>query len=164
MPNSTIGTYVNDHLAMATSEIELLRRCADENERSDLAEFLTDVANTVETQASEMRQLLESQGQNENSIKQAAAWLVEKLGRAKPNDGGTGYTDLARVIELEALIGLAEARRLLWQSVNRMHLSESCLSDSLRFAREATDQLESLRDHHQQAVGTAFSTQTGATT
>ena len=101
MSNSTLGTYVNDHLALATGEIELLRRCADENRRSDLTIVLTDVASGVETQASAMRHLLHSQGQSESPIKQAAAWFAEKVGRLKPNDGVTGYTNLARVVELD---------------------------------------------------------------
>lgn len=162
MSNSTLGTYLNDHLAMVTSEIELLGRCAKENDGSPLAMFLSDTAGKVEGQANGMRRILDSEGLSESSIKQAAAWFAEKVGRLKPNDGGTGYTDLARVIELETLICFAESRRLLWQSVGQIHLPERVRTESESFVRQATAQIESLREHHHRAIATAFSTSEGA--
>lgn len=154
--------YLDDHLALMTGELELLERVQGENSGSALGESVKQFVGEVTRQQDRVRQVLRAAGGNSNSIKQAAAWLGEKIGRLKPNGGFSGYTDLARVIELETLMSLAFARILMWSVVRRTEALQLSLSPSelATFEEQSQAQLEKLQEHHRIAMDAAFGEQT----
>lgn len=157
MKNATLTTYLNDHLALMRGEAELLERVKDENSASPLGESLETFAEAVSRQLDRVRQAIDYAGGSVSSIKQAAAWLGEKLGRLKPNDGIAGYTDLARVVELETLMGLAFSRQTMWAALESIELQCGLNPDERAASEEQTrSQLASLREHHRSAVTRAF--------
>ena len=58
-------------------------------------------------------------------LKPLGAWVVEKIGRLKPNGQLRGYSPLGRLIELEGLYVGISGKSRLWKSL------ESNLGDSL---------------------------------
>lgn len=159
MNSETLPTYLNDHLALMTGEIELLQRVCDENSGSSLAEELQSFCSSVQQQADVLDGWLKSLDAEPATLKQAAAWLGEKLGRLKLNDGGLEYTDLARLVELEALIGCAMSRQIMWDALAKVPSGELRIpaQDLSKFAAEARDQQEILHRHHSHAATQVFS-------
>lgn len=157
MTHSALATYLNDHLGLITGEIELARRVASENE-GELSSFLTTYADDVIGQKDLLENAVAAVGGSPSSLKQAAGWLAEKIGRLKPNDALVGYTNLARVIEVEALISAAEARLLLWQTLEGTTVPSPqwSSSDAVHAQNATRQQLAALRDFHRTARERAF--------
>lgn len=157
MSNSPLSIYLNDHLAMMTSENELALRCSDNNEDSSLGEYLKQYANEQAEQANVIRQMIVAADAEESSFKQAVGWLAEKAGRLKPNGGGSSYTQLARLLELEGLLFFANARLTMWKTLEGVDFGVEESAESARTAQQQTQQqISILQEHHQQAARIAL--------
>lgn len=159
MPKSALAVYMNDHLGMMTAELELARRMVRENEGSPLAQFLSGYAAEVGSQRQLVEQLLDTLGESESLVTQAAGWLLEKAGRLKPNDSWTEYTELSRVVELEALAMAAYARVHFWDALGMVQSAEigAITADGcVARAAIAREQLVLVEQHHRQAVRRAI--------
>lgn len=155
MSNETIQTYLNDHLAIMTGELELVERVASSNASSPLGNFMNELATQLGRQRIFIADQLTEVGGCENPVKQAATWLAEKLGRVKPNGQLMGYSDLARVIEIETLITMSQARSLLWETLDMLDcVNATKIAES--YKTETTRQRATLRDHHRDAMAQAF--------
>src|SRR4051812_39743824 len=91
-------------------------------------------------------------------LKHAAGWTAEKLGRLKPNGQLTGYTPLARVLELEGLAAGIRAKEALWLSLREIADLDDRLhaEDFDALAGRARSQRERLEPHRLAAVRAAF--------
>lgn len=118
MNDQRLQIYLNDHLALLVGELELVKRCRKSNRQTPLAECLERIEAELTTQKATLEEVLQRIGGAENHIKQGAAWLAEKLGRFKLNDSLLKYSDLSRLIELEALAAAAQERLALWETLD----------------------------------------------
>lgn len=157
MSESTLSIYLNDHLGMITAEIELAKRVARENKGVALERFANLYVDEVKRQRDLITETLELIGSGISTLKQTAGWLAEKLGRLKPNDALMSYTDLARVLELEALVLAAQARLLMWDALAALTHSPMLPTTLYLQAKESTShQIVSLQQQHQEAVHVVF--------
>lgn len=157
MTNRALSIYMDDHYAMISGELELAQRVAGENSEGELGAFLGNYVRELKSQSNFLDAILASQGQTPSVAKQALSWVAEKLGRLKPNDGGSGYTDLARVLELEVMLTAAQARRLMWKTLNRVLTDAD--ADMVRVQLVKTncdDQVKALKQFHREAQQLAF--------
>ena len=118
MNDTRLGIYLNDHLALIVGELELAARCEASNRDSPLGTFLRHLTAEVEGQKEIVGDVLQRLGAGESYMKQGAAWFAEKLGRLKLNDSLVSYSELSRLIELEALSAAAQERMALWETLN----------------------------------------------
>ncbi len=157
MTNRALSIYMDDHYAMISGELELAQRVAGENSQGELGTFLSSYVRELKTQSNFLDALLASQGQSPSVAKQALSWVAEKLGRLKPNDGGSEYTDLARVLELEVMLTAAQARRLMWKTLNRVLTdADADMARLEETKRTCDDQVKSLKQFHRDALQLAF--------
>lgn len=89
-PQTDIGRYLpiylNDHLAGATAGVELARRIEGGNQEiAALAPVLRRVRAEIEADRETLEGVLDRLAVSRSPIKPYAAWLVERLGRLKPN-------------------------------------------------------------------------------
>jgi hypothetical protein len=112
-----LATYLNDHLAGATTGTELVRRAASENEGTPLGDFLVELAEEIADDRETLLELMDTLGVRVDRKKVVAGWTVEKAGRLKPNAQLRGYSPLSPLIELEGLSLGIEGKRLLWRSL-----------------------------------------------
>ncbi|TWU05128.1 hypothetical protein CA54_58160 [Symmachiella macrocystis] len=124
MNDTRLNIYLNDHLALMVGEIDVAARCASSNRGTPLGDFLHRLEVEVEAQKSIVSNLIRRVGGTESSVKKGAMWLAEKLGRFKLNDSLLSYSDLSRVIELEALAAAAQERVALWDTMNAVVTSD----------------------------------------
>jgi hypothetical protein len=144
MNERRLRIYLDDHMALMVGEVELIRRCRKSNSRSPLGEFLQKLENEVQAEKSIVNDVIHRIGGKstiESRVKQGAGWFAEKLGRFKLNDSLLTYSNLSRVVELEALSAAAQERIALWDSLDSVAGNDSRLEGiTFSFFREQSQQ------------------------
>ncbi len=141
--------YLNDHLAGATVGVELSRRIEAGNQEVEaLAPVLSRVRAEIEADRETLEGVLDRLGIRRDPFKPYAAWLLERLGRLKPNGHLRGYSPLSRVLELEGLgmgiLGKAE----LWRTLSGLELDQRAGVDFAALAARAEEQRGAIAELH----------------
>lgn len=159
MNDTRLNIYLNDHLALMVGEIDLASRCESSNRETPLGDFLHRLGVEVEAQKSIVSDLIRRAGGSESIVKKGAAWFAEKLGRFKLNDSVLRYSDLSRLIELEALSAAAQERLALWDTLNAVAGGDKRFSGiTFSFFRDQSQtHLEELHARRRYAATEAFS-------
>ncbi len=120
MNDRWLRIYLTDHLALLVGESELAARCRRSNSRTTLGEFLLRLDMELKAQHSIVSGVLRRVGGSASRTKETAAWLAEKAGRLKLNGTLLTYSDLSRVVELEALAAGSQMRVHLWETLEEV--------------------------------------------
>jgi hypothetical protein len=146
--NAVLTTYLNDHLAGSVAALELLDHLIDSHEEPDRA-VLRELRNEISQDRQVLQRLLGDLGGKESLARKTAAWLTEKLGRAKlqVDDPGTG--ELRRLEALEALALGIQGKLSLWRALAVLervpHLVSLDLAQLQARATGQFDRVEQLR-------------------
>jgi len=151
-----LAIYLNDHLAGATVGIELTRRTLAENEGTELGEFVREFLQEIEEDRDTLLALMASLGVARSTVKIAAAWAAEKVGRLKLNGQLRGYSPLSRLVELEGLTAGVDGKRALWLALGEVREHDRRLQgfDFDALAERARSQHDKL-EHHRLAAAVA---------
>jgi hypothetical protein len=122
-----LGIYLNDHLAGAIAGSELVKRAARNNEGTPLGAFLERLATDIEEDRRALETLMGDLGVRRDVVKDAAAWMAEKVGRLKLNGRLVGYSDLSRLVELEGLSLGVEGKLAMWRNLSRVQQKYAAL-------------------------------------
>ena len=152
--------YLGDHAALMTAELELIARCRNSNKEGetvpDLPRFLEQLASEVRNQKQTLLDLLSDMGGNRPVSKEMAGWVMEKLGRLKMNGEWTKYSDLSRVVELEAMLMASQSRVLLWETLVELDVRGETRRLSEAFVDRAKAHVDRLRIFYRDATRIAF--------
>ncbi len=161
MHEKRMRIYLDDHLSMIVGEMELIERCHNSNRQSALGSFLENLLSDLRVQKEIVEKVfhcLEFEVSIQGQLKQGVAWLAEKIGRFKLNDSLLEYSELSRVVELEAMMAIAQERIALWVTLNSLKTLESRFKDfdfSL-ILMQSELQHDELKTHHHSAITKAF--------
>jgi hypothetical protein len=144
--------YLNDYLAGATLGAELAKRTAKENPDGELGEVLRWLAEQMTADRASLIRVLREQGGKPSAGKSAGGWVVERLGRLKPNGHVVTYSPLSRLVELDGLARSIDAKRSLWLALQAAGVEG--LDDLIA---RAAEQRERLEPHRLAAARTALS-------
>ncbi len=141
-----LDIYLNDHLAGSVAGIEIAKRIAAENSGTDLGLFIQDVLGEIEEDKRTLEGIMDAVGATHNPVKQAGAWLGEKLTRLKL---GTSEKDLANLLSVETLCMGVQGKIYLWRSLNTVSDEHEGLSgiDFDALEKRAQAQQDSLEGH-----------------
>ena len=114
--SENLGTYLNDHVAGSVLALELLDHLIELPEAPD-RKLLTQLRIEIQEDQEVLRQLLRSVGAKESTARKAAAWLTEKLGRAKLRIDESGSGELRMLEGLETLALGIQGKLALWRSL-----------------------------------------------
>lgn len=158
MSDTRLRIYLNDHLALAIGEIELVQRCASSNSDGELGDCLRQLELELKAERKVVEDLLRKVGGTANPIKQGLAWLAEKAGRLKINDELLKYSDLSRLIELDTLSTAASQRQAMWENLQETRAGDERLkeADFIKHAEVAAGQGAKLRKFRLEAAGRAL--------
>jgi hypothetical protein len=120
-----IDIYLNDHLGGSVMAVEITKRLVNENAGTDLGQFLAGFLREVEEDKRTLEGLMDSIGAARNPVKQAGAWLGEKLTRLKL---GTSEKDLANLISVETLCLGVQGKIYLWIALDKVASAHEALS------------------------------------
>jgi hypothetical protein len=115
-----LATYLNDHLAVATSGVEVAKRTVSSNENTVYEPVLRRVCVDLHADRRLLTEVMRSLDVDEDPVKKGIAWLGEKAGRFKLNDSLTGYSPLSRAVELEALMVVVGMLRNTWATLDEV--------------------------------------------
>ncbi len=117
MASDLLKTYMQDHYAGSTVGFDLAKRAAANNEGTGLGASLERVAKEIGEDRDALRRVMDEYGVSPDSIKNAGAWTIEKVGRLKPNGRLFSYSPLSRLIELEGLVLGITGKLHLWRAL-----------------------------------------------
>jgi hypothetical protein len=117
MSRDSLITYLNDHLAGSVAALELLDHLIRLQQGAAVEQALAAVRTEVEEDQQTLQSLLHDVGGKESRVRQAAAWLTEKLGQAKLrlDDPGSGELQVLEALETLAL-GI-QGKAALWRAL-----------------------------------------------
>jgi hypothetical protein len=151
MPHLEI--YLNDHLAGAAGGVELARRLRGSNRHDPVfGAPLNRVCEEIEVDRATLEQVIERLGYSRSTLKPAAAWVAEKLGRLKLNGQLRGYSPLSRLLELEGLLIGITGKIGLWQTLIELELAQPLGINLEHLAARAAGQRAAVDDLHRLAA------------
>jgi hypothetical protein len=158
MNEKHLRIYLQDHLAGATTGLELARRLRGENAGSKYGPPLAKLADEIEADKRALETLMEDFGFGGDRLKTVGAWVVEKVGRLKLNGQLTGYSPLSRMEELEGLLTGITGKQALWVALLQLAPEEPRL-DAARLERlreRAQAQRAAVEELREKAAREAF--------
>lgn len=147
-----LSIYLNDHLAGATVGVELAKRLHASNEENEaLASPLLRISSEIEADRTTLEEILDRLGVSRSPVKPVAAWVLERLGRLKPNGHLRGYSPLSRMLELEGLAMGIAGKIELWRTLETLELDERAGVDFAALTERAQRQHTAVGELHQLA-------------
>lgn len=123
MDTKLLGIYLNDHFAGSVTGVELAKRARQNNEGTELGEFLDRLVREIEDDRESLSRLMDAHDVTADPVKRTVAWAAEKVGRVKPNGQLGGYSPLSRLIELEGLMLGVSGKLALWRALHAAGVS-----------------------------------------
>ena len=120
-----LATYVHDHLAGAVAAINVLEALRDQHDGEPLSQFAAGLLVEVEADRAVLQGLAERLGARSSGLKEAAAWLGEKVSRVKLRGRAAG--GLATLEALEALALGILGKLALWRALAVVTAAEARL-------------------------------------
>jgi hypothetical protein len=117
-----LATYLHDHLAGSMIAVDLLTVLRDEHAAEPLGRLAAELLADVEADRAVLRGLTERVGAPTNPVKEAAAWLAEKVMRAKLHRQMSG--ELGTFEAVEALALGIQGKLALWLALERIAAEE----------------------------------------
>lgn len=87
MADKTIDVYLNDHLAGAMLGSDLAEHIRDQNDDTPLGDLMQSLAPQIEEDRRTLIGLMQLMDTSESRVKQAGAWVTDKVSRAKLRGG-----------------------------------------------------------------------------
>ena len=156
--DESLGIYLNDHLAGATTGMELAEKLCTANPDGQLGADLSSLVSEIRTDRVTLEGLMESLGVGQSTVKQVAGWGAEKLSRLKLSTRLTGNPDLTRMLEMETLSLGIEGKLAMWQALKGIDGLDTELgrADFDRLIFRARQQREVLEPYRLEAAVEAF--------
>lgn len=149
MTTSVLTTYLNDHLAGSVAALELLDLLYNTSPAGE-REHYSRLREEIEEDQRVLQQTIHRLGGKESRVRKAAAWLTEKLGRAKLRFDDPGDGELRALEALETLGLGIQGKLALWRLLETVaasipELAPLDLSGLQRRARDQFDRVDRLR-------------------
>jgi hypothetical protein len=119
-----LATYLHDHLAGSNFAVELLKSLRDEHIDDPLGQLATTLLREIEEDKATLQGIVDQVGKKPPDLKEAAAWLGEKVSRFKLRHSagdGLGTFEALETLALGVLGKLALWRALAVTANARVH-------------------------------------------
>jgi hypothetical protein len=151
-----LDSYLNDHLAGSVSALELIAHWAQLHKGKPLGAFFSDIEAEIRADQNSLQDLMRSLGIDESAVRQAGAWVAEKLGRARFMIAGNEPDDLGLVLTLEGLIMGITGKKFMWRALAAANLREVKGFHLDELQRRAEQQIERVEAERLRAVRRAL--------
>jgi hypothetical protein len=136
-----LGVYLNDHLAGSAAALEMMEEVAAQARGEPLGQKLAALRAQVGQEQERLRELLARIDTSENRLKQAAAWVTERVGRGKLALSARVDPALATLQGLEALVLGLQGKLGLYRTLAELEPNDPRLS-GIAYAALAARTLE----------------------
>jgi cell division protein ZapA (FtsZ GTPase activity inhibitor) len=133
MATDPLAVYLNDHLAGSVAAVNMMEELAEHERGRPLEQKLLALRAEVEEEQQMLRELLARIDAGESRLKQAAAWITEKVGQGKLAIAARVHPALATLQGLESLALGLEGKHCLYRVLDDIAPKDPRLSE-YRFA------------------------------
>jgi hypothetical protein len=123
-----LDVYLNDHFAGSTGAVELAQRAAEEY-GSEVGSFFTDLLAQIEQDRSTLEQMMKRVGTEPNQLKQAGAWIMEKVTRLKLSGQSGRAPELNMLLTIETLEMGVGGKLSLWKALKEITDSNAQIAE-----------------------------------
>ena len=113
----TLTSYLNDHLAGSVAALAMVHRMREAHDATPLGRLMASFEDTLVHEQDTVRALLARVDGNESAVRQAVAWVGERVARLKVGPGHGDESGLELFEALELLSVGFWGRRLLWRAL-----------------------------------------------
>ena len=117
MNKKDLVTYLNDHHAGATGALEMLNALAKSFQGQPLELFFKNLQTEIQADFEALESLMKKIGSEGSAIKQAGAWVAEKISRAKLGASDPAADQLELFQALETLMLGITGKCALWAAL-----------------------------------------------
>ena len=117
MADKAMDVYLNDHLAGAMLGSDLAEQIRDQNESTPLGELMQLLAPQIEEDRQTLIGLMQRMDTSKSPVKQAGAWVTEKVSRAKFGGLTSGQPQLGTFMAIESLALGVLGKLSLWKAL-----------------------------------------------
>src|SRR5690348_13799876 len=143
-----LATYLNDHLAGATTGRELAKRALSNNRGTQFEPTLQWVVEQLLEDRGTLLDIMRAVDAPEDHLKKLAAFALERAGRLKLNNSLFSYSPLSRLVEFEGLLVGVTGKLAGWHSLQQLddqRLASFDLEELVRRGNEQRDRIEEQR-------------------
>ena len=108
-----LTTYLNDHLAGAVGALDHLEHLVKTCQDRELEAFFRSLRLEIEVDQATLKKLIDDLGKRPSAVRQAGAWIAEKVARVKMGQGG----EMELFLSLEALVLGITGKQKLWAAL-----------------------------------------------
>ena len=157
MNDEHLRTYLADHYAGSLAAVELIEHYISIREDSPRSAFMKELLEEVEEDRATLLDILRRVGGKKSLLKDAAAWLLEKLSRLKVAEM-TRHRTLSEFEKLEQLVLGVTGKLKLWVVLRSISASDGRFTDIDfgRLERRAQKQIDRLEEHRLEVARAAF--------
>jgi hypothetical protein len=150
--------YLRDHYAGAVGAIELLDHWKTGCAGKPLARFFTELHADVKADHEQLHNLMTALGFSESGVRNAGAWMAEKLGRAKLGFSGGEAAGLSLLQTLESLLLGITGKLALWRALSAAREASPILqrTDFDLLADRAVEQIERVEAQRLETARSVF--------
>jgi hypothetical protein len=152
-----LDSYLNDHLAGSISALELIAHWAKVHKGETLGNFFVEADREIKADQDMLRDVMRILGIEESKVRQAGAWVAEKVGRARLMIAGDEQGSLGLVLTLEGLIMGVTGKKLMWRALAAARLPQLNRYNFEELQRRAEQQIQKIEAERIQAARQAFS-------
>lgn len=98
-----LATYLHDHLAGSNFAVDLLGSMRDHYPNEPLGQLASTLLPEVETDRETLKRIVDRVGKGSPDLKEAAAWVIEKVSRLKLGHGEEKGIGTFQAVETLAL-------------------------------------------------------------
>ncbi len=125
--SDALATYLHDHLAGSNFAVELLKHLHDQHAGEPLGEFAAALLAEVEQDREVLRRIMERVGAEGSTLKDATAWVGEKVSRLKLGRSSSGEAGTFHAVETLALGILGKLA--LWRALSVIKAADVRMQD-----------------------------------
>ena len=155
-PMKDLDSYLNDHLAGSISALELIAHGVDAHKGEPLGSFFVEIEREIKADQDMLHDVMRTLSIEESKMRQAGAWVAEKVGRARLIIAGDEPGSLGLVLTLEGLIMGVTGKKGLWRTLATAKLPRLSSYNFEQLQRRAEQQVEQIEAERISAVRQAF--------
>jgi hypothetical protein len=151
-----LATYLNDHLAGATTGRELAKRALANNRGTEFEPTLEWLVEQIVEDREALLGIMRAVGAPEDHLKKLAAFALERVGRLKPNNALFSYSPLSRLVEFEGLVLGVTGKLAVWRSLQQLDDPRLARFDLEQLAQRSLEQRDRVEEQRRAAARLAF--------
>jgi hypothetical protein len=153
---NNLATYLNDHLAGATTGRELAKRALSNNRGTQFEPTLQWFVEQLVEDRATLLDIMRAVGAPEDHLKKLAAFALERAGRLKLNNSLFSYSPLSRLVEFEGLLVGVTGKIAGWHSLQQLDDKRLASFDLEELVKRGTEQRERIEEQRREAARIAL--------